>query len=194
MTQKSRSKKLVYVSEDIIDRISEISRKKGSSVTWLVEDVLRQAVKIDSLGFTTEEMADVLEVIQVQRVLGGTFMPLDVLNFTSDVEQAQWKEQLRGKWFESGKLYGRYIRERFADPMRTLLTFLRAMRWDLNEVGMNQNGGDLKVRCLSTSLSLEGTVLLSKFIEGAIDGIGFKITNCDLMKGMIVMTVVGGLK
>ena len=40
MTQKPHGKKLVYVSEDIVDSISEITQKRGESITKFVEDIL----------------------------------------------------------------------------------------------------------------------------------------------------------
>lgn len=190
MTQKPRGKKLVYVSEDIIYTISEISKKKGTSITKFVEDVLKQAIKMDSIGFSPEEMAETSEAIQVQRVLGGTFVPLEVLNYISDKGYTQDMEQLQAKWFDSGRLYGRYIRERFPDPIGTFKAFLRAMRWDLNEVRISQNSDELKLRCISTSLTLEGTALLSKFIEGAASGMSYRIEQSEFMKGMITLTMV----
>jgi hypothetical protein len=190
MTQKPKGKKLVYVSEEIVDTISEISKKKGTSITKFVEDVLRQAIRMDSIGFSAEEMAETSEAIQVQRVLGGTFVPLDVLNFISNSDDAQGMEQLQAKWFDSGRLYGRYIQERFTNPIVTFRAFLKAMRWDLNEVGISKNSEELKFRCISTSLTLEGTALLSKFIEGAARGMNYRIEQSEFMKGMITMTMI----
>jgi len=191
MARKPKGKKLVSVPEDTVDIISGITRKKGTSVTKFIDDVLRQAVMIDSIGFSTEDMAAIAEVIQVQRVLGGTFVPLEVLNFVSGSNRdEQQKEQLEQKWFDSGRLYGRYIREKFESPVTTFSKFLRIMRWDLNEVSLIQNGGSLKLRCISTSLSLEGTALLSKFIEGAAYGMGFTAKNKEFIKGMILMSLM----
>ncbi|MDH7556301.1 MAG: hypothetical protein QHG94_05135, partial [Candidatus Methanosuratincola sp.] len=75
-----RDKKLVYISEGILDEVAEISKRKGESITKYIEDLLEQAVRIDRLGFRSEELADILEVIHVQRILGANFVPLDVAN------------------------------------------------------------------------------------------------------------------
>lgn len=187
MTQKPRGKKLVYVSEDIVDSISEITKKRGESITKFVEDTLAEGVKVEKLGYAPEEAGEIMEVIQVQRVLGGTFVPLDVLNFVSNPESAQQKQGLDSKWHESGRLYGRYIRERFSDPIKTFRAFLRVMRWDLNEVGFAKEGGTVSLRCVSTSLSIEGTMHLFEFLKGAMAGMGLRIIKSDCMKGMILM-------
>jgi hypothetical protein len=192
MTQKPRGKKLVYVSEDIVDSISEITRKRGESITKFVEDILRQGVKVEALGYAPEDIGEMMEVIQVQRILGGTFVPLDVLNFVSSSEYSSPKERLEEKWHDSGKLYGRYIKERFDDPVKAFRAFLMVMRWDLNEIGLTQEGDSISLRCVSTSLSKEGTSLLFEFLKGALGGMGLRIIKSDCMKGMIIMDLVAG--
>jgi hypothetical protein len=37
-------------------------------------------------------------------------------------------------------------------------------------------------------MSLESTNMLAKFVEGALDGIGYKMTSTDSLKGMLIMT------
>jgi hypothetical protein len=190
MTQKPRGKKLVYVSEEIVDAISEITRKRGESITKFVEDVLKQGVKVDSLGYTPEEIGKIIEVIQVQRVLGGTFMPLDVLNFISSSEYSSKKDGLEAKWHESGRLYGRYIKERFNDPIEIFKSFLGVMRWDLNEISYSKEGDAISLRCVSTSLGIDGTRFLSEFLIGAVEAMGFRLLKSDFMKGMIILNLV----
>ena len=104
MTQKSRGKKLVYVSEDIVDSISEITQKRGESITKFVEDILRQGVKVDSLGYNPEEIGEFMEVINVQRILGGTFVPLDVLNHISSPDYSPRKDVSGERTYK--KFYG----------------------------------------------------------------------------------------
>lgn len=189
MTQKAREKKLVYVSEEIVDAISEITKRRGESITKFVEDVLRQGVRVEGLGCAPESIGDIMEAVQVQRVLGGTFVPLDVLNFMSSPENTAMKDGLEAKWHENGKLYGRYIKERFSDPLDKFKKFLGAMRWDLNEIGYTQNEDAVSVRCVSTSLSNDGTRLLSEFLRGAMEAMGFRVLKVDCMKGMIIMNL-----
>jgi ABC-type multidrug transport system fused ATPase/permease subunit len=40
---------------------------------------------------------------------------------------------------------------------------------------------------ISTVMSLESTSMLGKFVEGALDGIGYKVANADYLKGMLIM-------
>jgi len=180
---EKKGKKLVYISEGILDEVAAISKKKGESITRYIEDLLEQAVRIDRLGFRSEGLADLLEVIHVLRVLGANFVPLDVAN--SAIED-EGDAGLSEKWYESGRLYGRYIRDRFKDPVGVLGLMLRVMRWDLNEVAAAQDGQSATVRCVSTSLTGPGASSLSKFIEGAMHGMGYRTEKIESMKGMVI--------
>lgn len=180
---EKKGKKLVYISEGILDEVAEISKKKGESITKYIEDLLEQAVRIDRLGFRSEELADLLEIIHLLRVLGANFVPLDVAN--SAIEGGS-NADLGERWYESGRLYGRYIRERFKDPVSVLGMMLRVMRWDLNEVTATQDGQSATVRCVSTSLTGPGASSLSKFIEGAMHGMGCRTEKIESMKGMVI--------
>jgi len=187
VVERSRGKKLVYVSEDLLDAISAISKKKGESISKFVEDNLKEAVRVEQLGHDSGEMVGLLESLQVQRVLGGTFVPLDVLTQMCNRSFVQEKDLLMSLWFDSGKLYGKYIAERYDSPIAALMNLLKTMRWDLNEVAIREGKSVSKFRCVSPSLNESGTDLLSQFFEGAIVGMGFKVARKECLKGLIMI-------
>ncbi len=184
---RPRGKKLVYVSEPLLDAISAISKKKGESISKFVEDHLEEAVRAEEMGYDSGEIVGILESLQVQRVLGGTFVPLDALTQMCARSFLQEKELMLSLWFDSGKMYGKYIIERYAAPISTFLSLMKTMRWDLNEVAIREEKSMLKFRCVSTSLNENGTCLLSQFIEGAIVGMGFKVARKECLKGLIMI-------
>ncbi len=183
-----RGKKLVYVSEDLLEKASKVSRAEGISLTKLVESALSEAVKINELGFNSKQMADFFNVMQTHRVLGGLFVPSGVLDFMIN---KCYKDDANGSleelWYETGKWNGRYLKEKFVNPVDAFRSFLELSRWDLNEVDVQNVGNEVKVRCVSTVLSVEGTQLLAKYIEGAINGLDYKTEIVDVMKGMIIL-------
>jgi hypothetical protein len=81
-------------------------------------------------------------------------------------------DELRKKWYESGRWYGKYMKEKFKDPVDSLRRLLKATRWDLDEVEVKQNGDAVKIRCVSTVMTPEGTEMLLGFIEGAMHAQG----------------------
>jgi len=184
---RSKGKKLVYVSEGLIDGIAKISRNRGESVGKIVEDSLRQSVRVNDEGYDVKQVADFFSVMQAHRVLGGVFVPSGVLDFLVAEVYPHRRGLLLDKWFESGRWHGKYLKEKFDNPVKAFGCFLELSRWDLNEVEVKELVGSVRIRCVSTVLTTEGTELLAKFIEGVMDGLGYKTEHVDCLKGMIIL-------
>ena len=182
-----KGKKLVYVPEDLLEEVAKASRGRGETISKFVEEALRQAVRVNKAGYHPQQLAEYFEVMQAQKVLGGAFVPLEVLNYLTNKAYKEEKEQLSAKWYESGKWHGKYLKERFKDPTQAFKAFLEASRWDLNEVEIKKEGETVKVRCISTVLTAEAAELLAKFIEGAMHSLGYQTQKTDCLKGMIII-------
>jgi len=184
---KSKGRKLVYVPDEIVEEAKNVSRGRGESLNLFVSEVLRMALIANRLGYSPEQAAEFLEIMQAQRNLGGAFVPADVLIYLNTKGCEGDVEQLEKKWYESGKWHGKYLNEKFEDPVHALKKFLEATRWDLSEVEVRQNDCSVKFRCISTLLNGKATDLLAKFIEGAMHSMGYLTAKCDTMKGMILL-------
>jgi len=182
-----KGKKLVSVSENLLDAAAKVSREEGVSMSKLVETLLEQAIKVNKLKYRSDEMAEFFDVLQTNRILGGLFIPTEVLDFMLEKCQVDCTE-LQTLWHDNGKWTGKYLTEKFPDPLVAFERFLRMSRWDLNEVDIKPSGTSVKIQCVSTVMSLKSTNMLAKFIEGAMDGIGLKMNSADCLKGMIIMT------
>jgi hypothetical protein len=185
-----KDKRLVYVNYDILEEAAKAAKSRGETITKFLEESLTQAVKVTKAGYDLKHLGQFFEVLYAQRILGGAFVPLDVLNFLTDVALKNDKTSLENVWFESGKWHGKYLKERFTDPVKSLETFLEGSRWDLSEVEVKRFNAITRVRCISTVISEEATQLLARFIEGIMQGFDYQIQKCDILKGMIVLEFV----
>ena len=183
----SKGKKLVYVSEDLIEKASKVSRDEGVSLSKLVEGALAETIKVNELGYTSKQMADFFNVMQTHRVLGGLFVPSGVLDYMIKSVRKDDALALENLWYESGKWNGKYLKEKFANPVDAFRHFLELSRWDLNEVDVREVEGTVKIRCISTVMSVEGTRLLAKYIGGVLAGMNYKNLGSDCLKGMIIL-------
>ncbi|MCL2358718.1 MAG: hypothetical protein LBH74_07795 [Nitrososphaerota archaeon] len=181
-----REKKLVYVNPDLLEEAAKASQSRGETVTKFLEEALAQAVKVTAVGYDLEQSGEFFEVMQAQRILGGTFVPLAVLEYLTELACRESKEQLGAVWFESGKWHGKYLKERFSDSTRALERFLWASRWDLSEVQIKRSDKDIRIRCVSTVLTEEATDHLAQFVRGIMEGIGYHTIKSEVLKGMIV--------
>lgn len=182
-----KDKKLVYVNYDLLEEVAKASRSRGETITKFLEEALIQAVRVTTAGYDIQQLGEFFEVMYAQRILGGAFVPLDVLNYLTNAVCKDEKEQLGTVWFKSGKWHGKYLKERFDDPVKSLESFLEASRWDLSEVEVKKMGATARIRCVSTVLTEEATELLARFIEGIMQGIGYNVEKSDILKGMIVI-------
>lgn len=181
-----REKRLVYVSEDIINEIQQITRRKGIFISKFVEESLKQAIRLENLGYGIEETAEILEAVRVLRALGGVFTPQEILECLVG-NSCRSREEILKKWFEAGVLYGKYMKEKFRNPLSKLRRFLETVRWDLNEVDVNDEGGTIKLRCMSSTHTPYLTETLAKFVEGIAIGLGHHVLRSEVVKGLIIM-------
>ncbi|MEM1589741.1 MAG: hypothetical protein QW175_04935 [Candidatus Bathyarchaeia archaeon] len=186
--KKPKGKRLVYVPEELISDVLTVARMRGETIGRFVEEAVRLAIRACTVGLTPEKAAETLEVLQAQRILGGVFVPQEALDFMLENVYRSGREELLAKWFEGGRLHGRYLKERFGDPVEALKCFLEATRWDLNEVDVFKEGEAVRLRCVSTALSVEATELLCKFLEGVVAGLACEIVGVECLKGMVVIT------
>ena len=184
---KSKDKRLVYIPGNIVEEVQNISRRRGESLGLFVTEVLQLALRANELGYGPKEAAEFLDVMQAQRNLGGAFVPKDVLIFLNSAACKSENGDLPAKWYESGKWHGKYIKEKFRNPIEAFKKFLKATRWDLNEVDVRENGDSVKFRCISTLLTDDATDLLCQFIEGAMHSMGYETEKTDAIKGMILL-------
>ncbi len=182
-----RSKKLVYVSEDLIDKIIKVSKEEGVSLNRLVESALDEVVKINDLGYKSSQMAEFFNVLQTNRVLGGLFVPSGVIEFMIHEVYKKDREQLRSLWYESGNWNGKYLKEKFENPIAAFSHFLELSRWDLNEVDVKNHDNIVRVRCISTIMSEAGTDLLTRYIEGIFHAMNYQTMQNTSLKGMIIL-------
>jgi len=67
-----------------------------------------------------------------------------------------------------------------------------SMGWNLNEVEVREEGNDLRLVCVSSTITAEETEILSRFITGALFGMGCAIKKEDIITGMIILDCVRG--
>jgi len=171
----------------LLTEVNKASIKENASVGKFIEDALKHAVKMNSLGINSSQLVDACEIMRAYRVLGGAFVPMDIMNYVIDKVYNGDKEAFQAKWYESGVWYGKFLKEKFADPVVGFKEFLVAPRWDLSEVEVIQQRDIIKFRCISNVLSVEATELLVRFIDGVMSGMGYRIGRHDCIKGIVAL-------
>ena len=184
---RSKGKRLIPVPESLLKGLMDAASKDGKPVNSYIEEALQQAVKVFETGQNLAGMVHYFKILQSQKASGAIFTPLTVFDFMTRKVSTTDKDKLLEEWFESGKWYGKYIVEKFQNPVQALADLLQVTRGDLNEVNVTAIDGKTKLRCTSIALTKDGTELLLKFIAGALDGMNCKILKNEFMKGLILV-------
>jgi len=185
----SRGKKLTLVPTDLLERLMRISNREGKTLYSFVSEILEQALRVYESKHTLEEVVDFFELMETQKASGAVITPVDVLTYLIGELYPSGKDVLCERWYESGRWYGKYLVDRFhnQDQVDALGKLLAVTRWDLKEVLVKEEGGVVKVRCVSPLLPLENTELLVRFVEGVMDSLGYKVRKEDFMRGIALL-------
>ena len=184
---RSKGKRLIPIPESLLKGLMDASSKEGKTLNGYIAESLVQAVNISKTGKNLAEMVHYFELLQSQRASGAVFTPLTVFDFMSSQVFLSNERKLLDLWFESGKWYGKYLREKFEAPVDAFADLLRVARWDINEVIIKKSRDAYKFNCTSTSLTKEATEMLLRFILGSLEGMNSKILKNEFMKGLILI-------
>ena len=179
-------KKLIPLSINIVEKASQIAKRKMSSLSRFVEDAVKHAIKLEEeLGFNLDYSYSILKAVKTLKVLGGVFIPQPVLECLVDENCRFNKEKILEKWFESGKLYGVYLKDS-DNKAQILQAFFEISRWNFNEVRISNESSNYKIKCVATSITSEETEYIIKFLEGLITGLMCSLSHLEYIKGLII--------
>ncbi len=173
-------RKMLAAREDLVDKVSEIARDRGTLYDY-VNETLEEAIRANSLGLSLKEIMDERWIVKVAKDAGFILIPerlwFDIVERGHTRLGKRWMEEL---WYETGQWYGRFYGDlnKFTDVVKKIM-------WDLSEFEMSSEKGNLIVRCIGSKLSHSHSELFSKFLEGALNSLGYEFVDGDILKGVI---------
>ncbi|MEM2434678.1 MAG: hypothetical protein QXU55_07245 [Candidatus Bathyarchaeia archaeon] len=177
----SFKRKLLAAREDLAEKIAEIASRRKWTLYELVNEVLEEAIKADSIGVSLREVVDERGVLKDARDSGFLLVPArlwyDLIDKAYTCLDEEW---MRSLWYECGQWYGKYYGdlERFSGAVKRIF-------WDLSEFDLSMEGDSLVVRCIILNLQYPYADLLSKFIEGALSVFGYERLDGEVSRGVI---------
>lgn len=185
----SKGKRLIRVPSDLVTKLSEAANREGKPFYDYTTEALEQAVRAHKMGASLRDVVDFYRVMEVMKGSGAVLVPRDTLNWLIERLHQEGEEGLMEVWRESGVWFGRYLTTKLhdEDPVEAFARVLKGSRWDLDEVMVEVDGGRVRLRCMSFTLSLESTKLLMSFVEGVMQSMGYRAVERDHMRGMITL-------
>lgn len=191
----STDTKWVVLPEELVNRVREVAIKQGVSLTNFVVEALEQAIRVDGMGASLEDAADVFDVHKVMRASGAIQIPRSDFSEMISEHYEKDKEKLLGDWRTAGRWYGEYLRAVFGDEVLGCLEKVLMFSWNLNEIEVVEEDFSVRISFTSFTMSLEFTELLISFISGLMTALGYKVEEVDSVRGLATVTfklIIGG--
>ena len=182
-----KDKKLIRAPEELVAKLSEAASWQGKSFYRFISEILEQAVRSNEMKRSLKEIIDRYELMEVHREAGSTFTPGDALDFLVGCARDVDNDSLQRMWNETGRWYGMFLRERFEDPFEAFVRLLGDGLWGVKDVDVRPDGGNIALRCVSTMMPQERTILMERFIEGAMHSLGYVTVDKDSFRGIIAL-------
>ncbi|MHC1586757.1 MAG: hypothetical protein ACXQTV_04365 [Candidatus Hecatellaceae archaeon] len=184
-------KKFIAVRGDLLQKVIEISNRRGKTVYGFVNEIFEQAIKADELDTTLPEIIDKYVFTETLRKAGAVMVTLDLINYCVDKLMENHGESLLKKWYESGVWYGRYLSAKFDNPLEVLAKTLTMYFWEISEVRVASNDdGTASLKIIAPGQKQEHTELLAKFVEGAVNSLNYKVERREFWRGIIILELV----
>ena len=181
----SREEKLIRAPGDLVSRLKEAANREGKTFYRYVTEIFEQAIRAYDMKRSLKDILDVYEILEVQKEAGAVFTPRDILEYSVEKVSQEDDGTLQRLWYQTGKWYGVYLKEKSEYPVDAFTRLLQDGRWDLNEVTVKRNEETVEFRCVSLLASQERTVLVRNFIEGAMHSLGYGTQEQECFRGII---------
>ena len=191
MTKKqSEDAKLLMLPSELVDRLREVSNRKGTSLSSYATEVLEEALRAEKLGAPLGEAVETYRMGEIHRGAGAMVVPRSSLEqLVSDMRNGR-VEDLPSIWEEAGRWYGRYLIGILT--VDEVIPFLRRdllASWNLDEVEI-ADGDDAVLRFTGFAMADEFTNLLLSYVHGLMESLGYAEVERDSLRGMATIKYI----
>jgi len=177
--------KLIVLPSRLVEKLKDVAARHRVPLSSYTKLALEEALRADELGASLREVVDLYQLMQIQMGVDAVHIPRSSLEHMIKELYPTNGEELRRIWYESGRWYGAYLRTKLKDD--DILGFFEKallVSWDLDEVEIKNDDGDIILRCTSFTMSLESTELIISYISGAMSALGYKELTKKHLRGM----------
>jgi hypothetical protein len=176
--------KLLILPSELVDRLKEVSMKRGTSLSGYAMEVLEEGLRAEKLGAGLDAAVEAYRMREIHMGAGGVIVSRGSLRQIIESLGECHSENLEKLWDEAGRWYGKYILGKLG--VDEVFPFLRQdllTSWNLDECEI-KDGDDAVIRFTGFMMSEDFTRLLLSYIHGLMESLGFHEVERDSMRGM----------
>ena len=191
MTKKQpEDTKLLMLPSELVDRLKDISNRKGTSLSGYAIEVLEEALRAEALGAPLGEAVEAYRMGEIHRGAGAMVVPRSSLGQLVDDLKNGRDEDLPSLWEEAGRWYGQYLTSKLRGD--EVIPFLRRdllASWNLDEVEII-DGDEAQLRFAGFGMSEEFTNILLSYVHGLMESLGYQEIEKDGLRGMATIKYI----
>jgi hypothetical protein len=179
-------RKTFAAREDLIERASEVAKKRGFSFYAFINEILQLTLQAEELGINLRGLIEERGLLKAAKE-AGFILGLENLWYEMvDITCEKAKRRALDCWVESGEwLAKRYISSGVRDPFLAFKCDLEAFTWNASELDVETEKDEVTIRIISPKFSESYTFLLAAFLESALKTFGYTRFNRDVTRGTI---------
>jgi len=182
----STRRKMLAADERIANRIVDMAKRRESTVYQTVNDILEQALRVEEMGLSLDEVVSERGMIEKARKMGLTFTMENLLYNVVELAYDNSKDKLSEMWREVGSWYGKFFSNKANDGMEYFEEAMTLLTLGNPVFNIERGKKDIiTVSCVGEGFTPGFTSVLSLFIEGVFETFGMKLDDKENSKGII---------
>jgi hypothetical protein len=182
----STRRKMLAADERIANRIVDMAKRRESTVYQTVNDILEQALRVEEMDLSLDEVVSERGMIEKARKMGLTFTMENLLYDVVELAYDNSKDKLSDMWREVGSWYGKFFSNKANDGLGYFEEAMTLLTLGNPVFNIEREKKDIvTVSCVGEGFTHGFTSVLSLFIEGVFETFGMKLDDKENSKGII---------
>jgi hypothetical protein len=186
-------RKTIAAREDLIERASEVAKKKGFSFYAFLNEILQLTLQAEEMGVSLRSLIEERGMLKAAKEASFVLGLENLWYEMTDIACEKAKRRTLKCWVDAGAwLAKRYVSGGIKDPFLAFKRDLEAFTWNTSELDVEEGKGEVSIRIISPRFSESYTFLLEAFLESALETFGYTRFNKDVSRGTIRMKAYRG--
>ncbi|MCX8182021.1 MAG: ribbon-helix-helix domain-containing protein [Candidatus Methanomethyliaceae archaeon] len=174
-------RKFLAAKENLAEKINEIAKERGRTVFSIVNETLSAFISANEWGRDLTTLMEDAKILEIAKNSGMVLIPEPLHEYL--MESTPFDSKMKEYWRSSGIVFGRYLDLNNIKDLKKVERILKEV------VGINPDISISNERlvCISPRLGEKRSETVAIFLEGVMNGMGFRVASREVSKGIIIL-------
>jgi len=181
------ARRLIPISEELLDELVRVASSEGSSLRVVVEEIIRDAIRVFRLKGSLKSVVREIEVLEEVKRLGGYIVPARVFYIVLDRLGGDDFEKVVSEMKRTSSWYGSVLKAKFGRGSVGLLeSILQTYFWD-SKVSVRNSENKVSIVLSSPHQTGKATYVTKESLLALLESMGLNVLNVESSEGVIVV-------